>query len=315
METQKVINVGGGVRPKVKPMFSRAQTHERLIKPKENVQKERPLVGKVLSAPQLGQKTTVSVQNRPLFAVNISKPDASHTIKSVAGTDAGIELHTKQCDVQRRDESISQTHSTGCPTSSDQQADTSFSQSDNSKKGIVVTKALPSVGEESLSRGVQSYVKSKPCPPHPAHPAWQFSDEFEQFRATASSGGSLYGLLRRQEQVSDEADPPQSDSPPNKVVPKRQRSQSLTPNPETISKLLPGARTHMTNICECMDPTELIPPKSPQHPRRFVLSLYVHVYKPIEFACSSSLEIGLKGQGSPFRTFAIIGINDTKNNV
>ena len=129
--------------------------------------------------------------------------------------------------------------------------------------GIIFGKRIP--GSSCAERDLDG-DSSNTCCHHQkriTQPPIKFDDEFEEYRARANSGGSLFGLLRRQQNICEE------DPPPYKGRPKRQRSKSLVPNPDSTLKLFPGGRRRPTSPCQCMDNTYLISPKPPRHPRRF----------------------------------------------
>ena len=134
-------------------------------------------------------------------------------------------------------------------------------------EGIIFGKRIP--GSSCAERQLDGDQSSSTCCHHQkkiTQPPLKFDDEFEEYRARANSGGSLFGLLRRQQNICEDEEEP---IPPNKGRPKRQRSKSLVPNPDSTLKLFPGGRRRPTSPCQCMDNTYLISPKPPRHPRRF----------------------------------------------
>ncbi len=143
----------------------------------------------------------------------------------------------------------------------------------DTSEGIVFGKRIP--GSSHVDADVSSGVPV--CPHHPgkrgsgasAAPPIEFDDEFEEYRARANSGGSLYGLLRRQERFCEEDDDAASHGSPEtyRGRPRRQRSKSLVP--DNTLKLFPGGRRRPTSPCECMDHKARASPKPPRHPRRF----------------------------------------------
>ena len=129
--------------------------------------------------------------------------------------------------------------------------------------GIIFGKRIP--GSSCAERELDGDSSNTYCHHQKriAQPPIKFDDEFEEYRARANSGGSLFGLLRRQQNICEE------DPAPYKGRPKRQRSKSLVPNPDSTLKSFPGGRRSPTSPCQCMDNTYLISPKPPRHPRRF----------------------------------------------
>ncbi len=115
-----------------------------------------------------------------------------------------------------------------------------------------------------------------------------FVDEFEEYKTRANAGGSLFGVLRRQEFIaaSQDRSPTRQNSPglnnqdrsPTRTEPevnmihakRRGRSKSLCPNSEgNLRLLLPNYDTIQSESTEDLLDEDDIPPQRLRHHRRF----------------------------------------------